>query len=741
MGRIIIPSFNQGFARNASECESNARNLWDGKVAHWPIMLGFTGNKVFDVGPEKSRGTLNGMDVSTDWSRNNEGMSVLGFDGTDEFVDCGIVKGVNDLVTGFSVVGIAKTTNDLDNSYRITGQKSGSAWSFGRKGLNLRFTISGGDDLTTTVAPASNNTWHQWGLVFDKDQDAHFYLDGKFIETIVGAASPTPLAAAWLIGARGVSGTDDEWIGSIADVKIYNRELNPSEFMQLYLDPWADLRLKRLIISTVTSVSVTVTPTALPITTTLPAPVIIGDTTVIPSTLTVTATLLAPTIITDVIITPSVLSVTATLLAPVVVSDATVTPSVLSITAALPVSTVATTQTVTPSVLSVTAALLAPTIVIDTVVAPSPISITTTLLSPTIITDVTVTPSAQAITAALLAPAVVIGELVAPAALPITAALLAPTVVIDATITPSVQAITATSLSPVVVINETVTPSALSITTTLLAPNIIGDVTITPSTQTITATLLAPTVVIDETVTPSTIAIAASILAPSINIGITVTPSPVTITAALLAPVINTGSIVNITVTPSVLPVTASLLSHIFKPDMTVLPSVLSMSVSILTPADITDNKTACMNTGTLAVTQYVNFNYNSYTKFNGQYIALNKTGIYELGGNDDDGTNIIASFKTGTIDTYGEHINRLRDAYVSFRSDGDILLKTVGDEINERTYAINNSTANTIHERRIKFQRGIKDRYFSFELSNDSGSSMDVDKLKVAMEPIKKRR
>jgi hypothetical protein len=174
---------------------------------------------------------------------------------------------------------------------------------------------------------------------------------------------------------------------------------------------------------------------------------------------------------------------------------------------------------------------------------------------------------------------------------------------------------------------------------------------------------------------------------------------------------------------------------------MTVSPSVLSALMSILTPTDITDNKSTCINTKTLAVTQYVNFNFNSYTKFNGKYIALNKTGICELGGDDDNGEDIVANVKTGTIDTYGENINRLRDGYVTFRSDGDILLTIVGDETNERTYTINNSTTNTIHERRIKFQRGIRDRYFSFELSNVSGSSMDIDKLRIAMEPIRKRR
>ncbi len=205
----------------------------------------------------------------------------------------------------------------------------------------------------------------------------------------------------------------------------------------------------------------------------------------------------------------------------------------------------------------------------------------------------------------------------------------------------------------------------------------------------------------------------------------------------------------DVTNTPSVLSITASLLSTTYRVDMTISPSVLSISVSVLAPSDITDNKSVCMNAKTLSVTEYVNFNYNSYTFFNGQHIALNKTGIYELGGSDDNSSNIVASLKTGTIDTYGENINRLRDGYVTFRSDGDILLTTVGNETNVRLYPIANSGTNVIHERRIKgntntsgsFERGIKDRYFSFELSNVSGSSIDVDKLRIAMEPIRKRR
>lgn len=198
----------------------------------------------------------------------------------------------------------------------------------------------------------------------------------------------------------------------------------------------------------------------------------------------------------------------------------------------------------------------------------------------------------------------------------------------------------------------------------------------------------------------------------------------------------------DVTVSPSALSVTTALKDPAsYREDMTISPSVLSITATLVEPSEVTDNKTVTMNTKTKAVTEYVNFNFNSYAKFNDKYIALNKTGIYELGGSNDNSENIVASLKTGTIDTYTENINRLRDGYVTFRSDGDILLKSVGDEENERSYTVINSTVSKIHERRIKFQRGIKDRYFSFELTNVSGSTLDIDKLRVALEPVRKRR
>lgn len=150
---------------------------------------------------------------------------------------------------------------------------------------------------------------------------------------------------------------------------------------------------------------------------------------------------------------------------------------------------------------------------------------------------------------------------------------------------------------------------------------------------------------------------------------------------------------------------------------------------------------TISINTKIIAVTEYTNFNFNSYAKFNGRYIAANLTGIFELGGADDNGANIDSSLKTGTVDIYNGNVNRLRDAYVTFSSDGDIKLITVGNETTSRPYLKTNAVVSKIHERRIVFERGIDDRFFSFELLNSGGSTFDINSLRVALGPVRKRR
>lgn len=150
------------------------------------------------------------------------------------------------------------------------------------------------------------------------------------------------------------------------------------------------------------------------------------------------------------------------------------------------------------------------------------------------------------------------------------------------------------------------------------------------------------------------------------------------------------------------------------------------------------------MNTKTFAVSEYKDYAFNSYAGFNGVDLAANQNGIYAMDTTSvDDGVyKIKAHIKTGVIDVYNGVINRLRNAWLNHETDGDIRLTSVADKSATRTYDLPfQNSISGIRERRIKFERGIRNRYFDFKIENINGSGLEIDKLTVLAEPIISKR
>ncbi len=152
------------------------------------------------------------------------------------------------------------------------------------------------------------------------------------------------------------------------------------------------------------------------------------------------------------------------------------------------------------------------------------------------------------------------------------------------------------------------------------------------------------------------------------------------------------------------------------------------------------------MNSIVFSISRYGNYAFNSFTKFNDKYLSANANGIFELdeSGTDDGGYSINAVTKSGIIDTYSNSINRLRDANLLYKSDGDVRLSTKADKKTTRRYLIPqqiNGADKTIKKRRVKFERGIKNRYFDFKIENINGSEIEIDALSVFLEPVISKR
>jgi len=149
------------------------------------------------------------------------------------------------------------------------------------------------------------------------------------------------------------------------------------------------------------------------------------------------------------------------------------------------------------------------------------------------------------------------------------------------------------------------------------------------------------------------------------------------------------------------------------------------------------------MNTINNAVSEYKGYWFNSFTKFNGVYLAANQNGIYAQDETslDEEVYPIKSHIKTGVIDTYQDRIQRLRNAWLTFETDGDIRIRTRADEQATRYYPLIFQDYVGIKERRVKFERGIRQRHFDFKVENINGSDLQVDKLTVTLEPIVSKR
>jgi len=147
------------------------------------------------------------------------------------------------------------------------------------------------------------------------------------------------------------------------------------------------------------------------------------------------------------------------------------------------------------------------------------------------------------------------------------------------------------------------------------------------------------------------------------------------------------------------------------------------------------------MNLFNQTISTYSNFNFNHLANFNGTYLGATDTGIYVLGGSKDNGTEIDAKIKTGSIDFGDTFIKYARDVWITHRTDGTLKLRIYVDEdstapVEKHTTIVNSNMT----EERLKPPRGLRGRFYTLELRNVGGADFDIDSLSLLVESIKRK-
>ncbi len=135
-------------------------------------------------------------------------------------------------------------------------------------------------------------------------------------------------------------------------------------------------------------------------------------------------------------------------------------------------------------------------------------------------------------------------------------------------------------------------------------------------------------------------------------------------------------------------------------------------------------------NTKLRATTQYQNFCFPSMVRFGEKYLGASGDGLFELGGDDDDGVDIDAGFKLVDTDFGIENYKKLRVMYFGLEATGNLTITIVADENATRTYDIPKKESGLQQRVRVPVGRDIYGRYLSFEVNNKKGCDFSVDSI-----------
>lgn len=142
---------------------------------------------------------------------------------------------------------------------------------------------------------------------------------------------------------------------------------------------------------------------------------------------------------------------------------------------------------------------------------------------------------------------------------------------------------------------------------------------------------------------------------------------------------------------------------------------------------------TLCVNLRNVAVSQYGNFDFNSFAMIGGKLYGASDDGLFLLEGDDDDGVAIPALLELVKTDFGSSHQKRLRKGFVGYETAGELSLTTLNDDGNSRTVTL--PTTRTAMEQqgsRLPVTREGKGRYWTLRIENVLGCDFSLDHIEV---------
>ena len=146
---------------------------------------------------------------------------------------------------------------------------------------------------------------------------------------------------------------------------------------------------------------------------------------------------------------------------------------------------------------------------------------------------------------------------------------------------------------------------------------------------------------------------------------------------------------------------------------------------------------TWAVNTINNAVTEYTNYNFNSFAQMGNKYLGASRDGLFVLDGNRDGTENIIAHLKSGFASFAGSRLAGLAAIYLGMRGEGDFFLKMEAGDGRSYTYGV--KTQPHFMTTKINPGKGLRSRYWRYELIG-TGPAFDLDSIEFVPMVAKRR-
>lgn len=136
------------------------------------------------------------------------------------------------------------------------------------------------------------------------------------------------------------------------------------------------------------------------------------------------------------------------------------------------------------------------------------------------------------------------------------------------------------------------------------------------------------------------------------------------------------------------------------------------------------------------AVTQHTDLPFNSVAVFGGQVVAGSDSGLFVMGGQDDNGTDIDAYVLTPVTDLGSTGNKAVRHGFLNLELNGDLTVTAIADGENERSATASTEEVTDLQGQRVVFGRDVNGRNIQLKVENVGGSDFNLDSVELLIIP-----